>query len=115
MTRLIITTQVYENYGAHDWDGKGECPEYWKPKFGNDYSIVVEGADMSNLTVAEIVAAVDEAKKRIEEHSVYYREYVTGRPQILEEGELTDFEEMQILYDGKVDHPIQEIRVRGIT
>jgi len=33
----IIQTQHLENYGAHDWDGEGECPQYWKPKGGNTY------------------------------------------------------------------------------
>ena len=37
---LVITTQVYENYGAHDWDGKGECPQYWKAKGGSEYKIL---------------------------------------------------------------------------
>ena len=23
---LVIDTQYMENYGAHDWDGEGECP-----------------------------------------------------------------------------------------
>ena len=32
MSKLLITTQVYENYGSHDWDGEGECPQYWKAK-----------------------------------------------------------------------------------
>ena len=35
--KLLITTQNYENYGAHDWDGVGECPQYWKAKGGSDY------------------------------------------------------------------------------
>ena len=35
----LITTQYRENYGAHDWDGKGECPQYWKNKGGVDYMI----------------------------------------------------------------------------
>ena len=26
MQTLVIQTQVKENYGVHDWDGKGECP-----------------------------------------------------------------------------------------
>jgi hypothetical protein len=29
--------QYKENYGAHSWDGKGECPQYWKFKGGFDY------------------------------------------------------------------------------
>lgn len=28
MAKLMITTQVYENYGAHDWDGRGEAQEW---------------------------------------------------------------------------------------
>ena len=39
--KLVIQTQHKENYGAHDWDGQGECPQYWKFKGGNTY--VVEG------------------------------------------------------------------------
>ena len=35
----LITTQYRENYGAHDWDGTGECPQYWKNKFGTEYMI----------------------------------------------------------------------------
>jgi hypothetical protein len=30
--QLLITTQTQENYGAHDWDGEGACPQYWKFK-----------------------------------------------------------------------------------
>ena len=36
---LVISTQVHENYGAHDWDGNGTCPQYWKAKGGADYKI----------------------------------------------------------------------------
>lgn len=32
---LVVHTQHYENYGAHDWDGKGACPQYWKAKGGD--------------------------------------------------------------------------------
>ena len=34
MVMLVIRTQIHENYGAHDWDGTGECPQYWKAKGG---------------------------------------------------------------------------------
>jgi hypothetical protein len=42
--KLMITTQIQENYGAHDWDGVGACPQYWKFKgvAENDYSYFVE-------------------------------------------------------------------------
>jgi hypothetical protein len=38
-TKFIITlqTQYCENYGAHAWDGEGECPQYWKNKGGSEY------------------------------------------------------------------------------
>ena len=35
--KAIVQTQHMENYGAHDWDGQGECPQYWKPKGGSTY------------------------------------------------------------------------------
>ena len=35
--KIVFQTQIRENYGAHDWDGKGECPQYWKFKGGNTF------------------------------------------------------------------------------
>ena len=37
--KVVIYTQFRENYGAHDWDGKGECPQYWKNKGGSCYVV----------------------------------------------------------------------------
>ena len=37
--KLVIQTQYRENYGAHDWNGEGECPQYWKFKGGSTYVI----------------------------------------------------------------------------
>ena len=37
--KLVIYTQVEENYGVFDWDGTGECPQYWKPKGGSTYVV----------------------------------------------------------------------------
>jgi len=36
---LAIDTQYRENYGFHDWTGKGEVPQYWKPKGGSTYLV----------------------------------------------------------------------------
>ena len=44
-TEFCVCTQVQENYGAHDWDGKGECPQYWKFKGGNEYKVIAPSAD----------------------------------------------------------------------
>ena len=45
--KLVIHTQFKENYGAHTWDGKGECPQYWKFKGGDTY--VVSGQTDKSL------------------------------------------------------------------
>jgi hypothetical protein len=37
--KLVIATQYEENYGAHDWDGVGECPQYWKMKGGSTFVV----------------------------------------------------------------------------
>ena len=34
---LVIWTQYRENYGAHTWDGEGDCPQHWKNKGGSTY------------------------------------------------------------------------------
>lgn len=39
MLKILVHTQDKENYGAHCWDGEGECPQYWKFKGGD--SIIV--------------------------------------------------------------------------
>jgi len=39
--KLIIQTQVLENYAAHQWDGESPVPQNWKAKGGNIY--VVKG------------------------------------------------------------------------
>jgi hypothetical protein len=44
-TVWCVVTQVQENYGAHDWDGTGECPQYWKMKGGNEYKVAAPNAD----------------------------------------------------------------------
>ncbi len=36
---LVIDTQYMENYGAHDWDGKGECTQYWIAKGGSEFKV----------------------------------------------------------------------------
>ena len=73
--KLVIQTQIKENYGAHDWDGKGECPQYWKFKGGNTY--VVE-----NITPkqAEKIndGGIPTLKGLIEESNESWQEYILG-------------------------------------
>jgi hypothetical protein len=53
--KLVIDTQYCENYGAHTWDGKGECPQRWKFKGGSTYVV-------DNVTPAQ--------KERIEREGI---------------------------------------------
>ena len=71
--KLVIYTQFKENYGAHDWDGKGECPQYWKFKGGDTYVIEVSLAEAMNP------AFFDAVEKCIEHSSNYSEEYIVGQ------------------------------------
>lgn len=37
--KIAIYTQIRENYGAHDWNGESECPQYWKCKGGSVFVV----------------------------------------------------------------------------
>lgn len=39
MNTVLVHTQYEENYGAHDWDQKGECPQHWKKKGAHVFKI----------------------------------------------------------------------------
>ena len=38
-TLVNIYAQMEENYGAHTWDGQGECPQHWKKKGGKIFQV----------------------------------------------------------------------------
>ena len=69
--KAIIQTQHMENYGAHDWDGKGECPQYWKPKGGNTYifNCSIE-ENMDPAWWARVEAACTNKSEYFEEYSI---------------------------------------------
>jgi hypothetical protein len=105
--KLMITTQIEENYGAHDWDGKGECPQYWKMKGGNDYAFNLGPAGRSDEALAELVAIF---RNQIEEDNIGYREYIIGYSQV-EDTYLTDFEKSQLEYDGVIAYPAKKLEL----
>jgi hypothetical protein len=102
MAKLLITTQVYENYGAHDWDGKNECPQYWKAKGGNDY-VVKKFKDFS--AVSETVMAL---RGQIECDNDHFRESIIGW-EIVADNYLTEFEQSQLDYEGKITYGAKEL------
>jgi hypothetical protein len=101
MAKLLITTQVYENYGAHDWDGVGECPSYWKAKGGCDY--VVKKININSVT--ETVMAL---RGQIEQDNEHFRESIIGW-EIVANDYLTEFEKDQLEYEGKIRFPAKEL------
>ena len=101
MTKLLITTQIYENYGAHDWDGEGACPQYWKAKGGSDY--VVKNVNVNKAT--ETVMAV---RSQIEQDNYAFRESIIDWS-IVADDHLTEFEQSQLAYEGKIRYGSKEI------
>jgi len=74
--KIAIQTQYRENYGAHDWDGVGECPQYWKCKGGSTYIL----RDISVETAMGVSAAklVEGISKMISSADDYSTESVIG-------------------------------------
>lgn len=68
--RIVFHTQIRENYGAHDWDGEGECPQYWKYKGGNTYVVACD------LNQAMDKAFWERASNAVTEDGDYFQEYV---------------------------------------
>lgn len=103
MSKLLIITQVYENYGAHDWDGEGECPQYWKAKGGNEYVV-------KNIDVNRAFAIAQAAAKQIDTDTPYYTETVIGW-EVVADDFLTEFEQSQLEYEGRIAHPAKELEI----
>ena len=73
MQTLVIQTQVKENYGAHDWDGKGECPQYWKFKGGHTYFVT----DLTSAQINKIAnGGIPTLTDLIEYKDSHFEEYI---------------------------------------
>jgi hypothetical protein len=90
---LVIRTQFMENYGAHDWDGTGECPQYWKMKGGSEYKITNVPL---NIDYQEVVSMAN-----VETDNIGCREYILDWS-LESDDYLSWFEKSQLEYDGKV-------------
>ena len=99
--KLLITTQVYENYGAHDWDGKGACPQYWKAKGGSDYVV-------RNVTANQATETVMAVRGQIEQDTDAFRESIIDWS-IVADNALTEFEQSQLDYEGAIRYGSKEI------
>jgi len=99
--KLHIVTQYMENYGAHDWDGQGECPQYWKFKGGEDFFYPLGSAGRSAEAIEELIHFF---RKTIEWDDVGSRQYIVGYG-IVADDFMTAFERSQLEYDGFIQYP----------
>jgi len=56
-TVFVVITQIYENYGFHDWNGKGKCPSRWKAKGEGNWKVAAPDADAALAACAAHFAA----------------------------------------------------------
>ena len=104
MSKLLITTQVYENYAWREDGSLGIGPEaYWKAKGGNDYVI-------RNIDINSVQELAKSACAQVEQANDYYTETVIHW-QVVPDDYLTEFERSQLEYEGSIQYPAQELQV----
>lgn len=98
--RIVLSTQIHENYGAHDWDGKGECPQYWKAKGGNEYQLNLGSAnDVIAMGSEEVRQKAEELRSEIERCDEYFEEHAIGW-ELVPSNVKTYEEEMEAWFDN---------------
>ncbi len=98
MAKLLITTQVYENYGAR-----------WKPKGGNDYVVRNLNQNVVGSCLADqATKAVLTLRAQIEQDSEYYRESIIDWS-VVSDDYMTEFEKDQLEFQGRITFPAQEL------
>jgi hypothetical protein len=95
MSKLLITTQVYENYAWREDGTIGTGAEaYWKAKGGSDYVI-------RNIDINRVQELAKAACAQIEQDSDYFTETVIGW-EVVADDYLTEFEQSQLEYEGRI-------------
>ena len=98
MSRLMISTQILENYGTM-------AEPYWKAKGGNDYFV-------RNVHAADQVSVIiDAVRVQIESDNEYYREYIIHH-EIVTDAYLTPDEQLQLDFEGRITTPATEVFYR---
>ena len=103
--KLLITTQVYENYAIREDGSVGTGADaYWKAKGGSEY-VVKNFKDAKHMT--EVLMAL---RGKIETDNDYFREYIVNF-EIVADDYLTEFERSQLEYDGEIAFPARELEL----
>ena len=101
MAKIMIFTQVYENYGS------AEKP-YWKAKGGNEY-VVPNFTDFNHLE-----GPITQIRDMVECDDRYYRETLVDWF-IADDSYLTEFEKSQLEYDDGVTGTSHSWQVKRVT
>lgn len=109
--KLHIQCQYMENYGAHDWDGEGECPQYWKFKGGEDYFFMLGDAGRSDEALAELV---EHFRPSIEWNDIGSRQYIVGYG-VVEDDFMTEYERSQLEYEGSITYPATRLTLKEVA
>lgn len=111
--KLVIRTQYKENYGAHAWDGTGECPQYWKFKGGSEYiidDIEHHVRPTDDFFHKKLEMIIDGLRYRVENKDNYSEEYILDWT-VEDNDYLSDFERSQLEYDGVVTYPEPRLEI----
>ena len=109
--KLHITCQYMENYGAHNWDGEGACPQRWKFKGGEDYFVPLDGFNpVHEFADKKLAMIVDSVRSKIEWDDVGSRQYVVGYS-VVEDNFMTEFERSQLEYEGTISCPAKVLEL----
>ena len=101
MSKLLITTQVYENYAWQEDGSIGTGDQaYWKAKGGGDYVVKNFQGDATQ--------AVMILRDRVEQDNDYFREQIIDW-KIVADDYMTEFEQSQMAWEGRVQYPAQEL------
>jgi len=104
MSKLLIITQVYENYAWREDGTIGTGTEaYWKAKGGSEYVI-------RNIDINRVQELAEAARAQVEQVSDYYTETVIGW-EVVEDDYMTEFEKSQLEFEGQIRFPAQELEV----
>jgi hypothetical protein len=111
--KLVIRTQFKENYGAHDWDGTGECPQYWKFKGGSEY--IIDDIDhhvkpSDEFLHKKLEMIIDGLRYRVENKDNYSEEYILNWS-VEDNDYMSDFERSQLEYDGVITYPEPRLEI----
>jgi hypothetical protein len=107
MTKLLITTQVYENYAWREDGTIGTGADaYFKPKGGHEY--VVRGVDED-----QVFEVLEKVALQVEQANDYFQEFIVDT-KIVDDDYLTEYERDQLEYDGEIMFPAKELTVEAL-